>query len=288
MKNIIFLINIIICLSSTISINGQHRDFYSRPAIDSIDGWEKRIFKNDRLSLVEFYSSLEKNVVPRHIDSIYMGILERDFIVFVINKWLYVVSYNHINNSHIDNDYDPDNKILKDLYKQGYALQRNLNLYCKYVGDTKQNNWKLANNNAILSHANAYPLSSNTCSFYPHYDRISIPIKYNERVLKSKNNEIFLLCGINEIDYNGGSDMDKNVYYQKLLTLSPEETYSDGSIYFNIEKFFHDDLYIKKLNKINYITEKIIVNAVDNNGNPCSIESKSGKIRINMKDIIKY
>jgi hypothetical protein len=211
-------------------------------------------------------------------DCAYKRFLDRDFIVFVINKWLYVISYNHINDSRNDNDYNPTrNKVLRDLYKQGLTTQRFLYIYCKYVGDTNQNKWKMANNNAILSHAIAYPITSNSSSFNPHYK----DIKYSERVLRLKDNTIFLLCGIKNIDYNGGSDMDDYVDYQKLLILSPEETYSDGSIYFDSNIYFHQDSYIKKLNKINYYGTSTIVEAIDSNQKPCTIEKlASGKFSI--------
>ncbi len=205
-----------------LSINLFSQPYYydEIPSIYKIDAMEKIfIEKNGLNDLIRFYQVLEHGAgKPEDIlfrDNDLFRCLEIKNITFIINGWLYVLSYEpNANKSHNEFDY-------RDT---GQPFSRKIFLYKKNV--INRTDWELANNNTIFYHGFGGSMVNQKINFNP----INIIDGGTSKVIKlpSYKDVIVIFAGMS-IRWNRDYILN-NVF----MVLIP--TYlSNGSIYFDIK-----------------------------------------------------
>jgi hypothetical protein len=164
-----------------------------------------------------------------------------NFSAFVIGEWLYALSYQ---------PNVPENEC-NDNYRNAYVYYRNdkndVWLYRKNI--MKNGQWELANNN---------PVFRNILAENDNGDGISFCSKKSEKnkiiKLVAYKNFVFIICTVK----------NNSKLKNQFLLLSPEETYGNGSIYFNIDKFECFTYPVKFTGQIN---NGKTITTIDNKGN---------------------
>jgi hypothetical protein len=274
MKNILLLLfGLVFLIPLRMHSQTGHLEYNKIPSIYYIDKIEIA-YKEADVNLIDFYSTWENNGIFNDIRLIELKRkLEEDVVAFISKQWLYVLSYEPNKNvSHSDSDYKNE-------------LQRKVFLYKKFVGDSKTHPWSKANYNPIFIYNNPNNVSDAfTFSININGSTIKKLIKenYNERIVKTNNdNIIFILCDI-ESSFNGHTS-----YTKRLLILKSAKA-NDGSLYYDYDipayiRLYH---YPKKFKRedsdeIEFSKKSFTIKTIDNNGKEQKImmESKIEKTK---------
>ncbi len=263
MKRLLFfLLNVVMFLIISLPTNCQ---IDSQPAIYRIDDLEKAIInKMGEKWLADFYYILENGVNNPKYDEIMIrdfygkslkSLLEDDNLMFIINGWLYVFSYEpNAQKSHKDEDYD----VNKTTERRVWLYRKNV----KLNGD-----WELANLNEFATDVIVNGVHSKTFSF--------ISSRYNESienyVIKSSayKNVVFVLYGV-ESNYNSHINVTN-----QFIILSPIRENINGSIDFDFNEYFDTKHYPEKFT--GQTNDGKTLMTIDNNGKPCKINTYLGK-----------
>jgi hypothetical protein len=196
---------------------------------------------------LDFYDALENGTNnPRYNELMNKAIgfknaLQYSYITFIIDGWLYVMSY----------EPNTDANIIVRVY-----------LYRKDVR-TMGNTWEKANGNPVFTNAKI----EEGISFLPNRTNDNSP--GNAIKLPAYKNVVLILCGTLKTLTNNPS-----TYFYRFIVLSPETVYPNGSIFYEWSVNCNDKHYPKSFSGIQDGGK--IVNTIDNNGQKQNIRIMLG------------
>jgi len=252
-------------------VNGQHFAFYGIPAIYRIDDAEKYLTehygpewtaKHGTNWLSDFYIALENGPNDPKYNEImdtgdgFRSILEDQNLTFIINGWLYVLSYDPI---LVDGQGSHDEGVYKN-YQSNYTYTtyiRRVWLYKKNVrtgGDWTKANYNTIRQDALTS--GGYNVDG--FSFSPQ--RSTIGGKSALYKLPAFKDAVVVLCGV-ELWYNSYPSQTLT----QLIILLPANYLQDGSIMFDFRKYFNINIYPDEF--LGMVDGGKIINTIDNLGN---------------------
>lgn len=275
MKKLMFiLLNVAILLTLTIKANGQHTKYFSKPSIYDVDSLENAIkIAYDAKWLNDFYVILEKGTSdPRYTEIMVnnkygkglKSLLEDDNLSFIINGWLYVISYEPktYDSKHMPSRIDEDYNTAKT------ADQRSVHLYRKNIKSDNSDWEDVCSSNVLATDAIAYGPNVKAYSFNPEREANQGGTNY---VIKSSayKNVVFVLYGVAS-GYNSHYTRTN-----QFIILTPILEYNDGKIDYEFAEYLGVDKYPEKFTGVT--DDGKTLQTIDNFGKTSVIHTKIGK-----------
>ncbi len=266
----LILLNVVMFLIISLPTNCQ---IDSQPTIYRIDDLEKAIInKNGEKWLADFYNILENGVNNPKYDEIMIkdiygkslkSLLEDDNLMFIINGWLYVFSYEpNAQKSPKDEDYS----VNKTTERRVWLYRKNVKL---------NGAWELANLNEFATDVIVNGVHAKTFSFIPSSSWNNESIE--NYVIKSTayKNVVFVLYGVKNT-YNTYTYVTN-----QFIILTPIRENINGSIDFDFNEYFDTRHYPEKFTGQTNDGKTLLT--LDNYGKPCKINTRLCK-ETNSKD----